>query len=332
MKDDEAVCPTGARRRGDRLVGTSRAVQTVVEQIAVAGRGHFPVWIEGEDGVDKDLVARLIHGASDWTRGEFLALDAGVVAEALLGRELFGCEPGAIPAVPEAYEGAFARTRDSTVMIESAERIPKDLQQVLARAIERGRYRRIGGTESLPLDARAIAASVRPLAELASGGSLVPEFAECFRLMVIQLPPLRDRPEDVVPLAAQMLSAARADYEHETGEACRVQGFSRDSLERLVAHTWPGNERELRELVRSAVRLASGPDIRPEDLAIGLNAAERIPSFRDAKRAFEREYVTRLLRMCRGNISQAARLAKKDRKDFYDVMRRNAINPVEFRT
>ena len=104
-----------------------------------------------------------------------------------------------------------------------------------------------------------------------------------------------------------------------------------DALERLRTHSWPGNDRELREQIRAAVRLARGDELGPEDLLLSWDASEDIPSFRDAKRQFEHEYVTRVLRICRGNISRAARIAKKDRKDFYDVMRRNSINPADFR-
>ena len=103
------------------------------------------------------------------------------------------------------------------------------------------------------------------------------------------------------------------------------------SLERLRAYGWPGNVRELREQIRAAVRLARGDELGPEDLLLAWESSENIPAFRDAKRAFEHEYVTRVLRICRGNISRAARIAKKDRKDFYDVIRRNSINPQDFR-
>ena len=109
---------SATRRRGDRLVGTSRAVQRALDQVAVAGRGHFPLFIHGEDGVDKELVARLTHSQSEWASNGFFSLDASIMPESLLARELIGCEAGAIPALPDAYEGAFARTRHGTVLIE----------------------------------------------------------------------------------------------------------------------------------------------------------------------------------------------------------------------
>jgi len=167
---------------------------------------------------------------------------------------------------------------------------------------------------------------------LADPGLPEPQPIEQLQLLEIRIPPLRERKEDIIPIAAHLLSLSRAEIERETGRPCPVVGLSREALERLRTHNWPGNERELREQIRSALRLSRGDELAAEDLMLGSEAAEEVASFRDAKRAFERDYVTRVLRMCRGNISRAARIAKKDRKDFYDVMRRNSINPQEFRS
>ncbi len=322
---------SSARRRADRLVGTSRSIQRAVEQIAVASRGRFPVWIQGEEGIERDLLARLVHNQSEWVTNGFFALDAAVVPEALLRRELFGCEASAIPSLPGEYDGAFARTRGGTVLIDHIEAMPKDVQQLIAAALGGEEYRRVGSNIALPLECRVIAASATSSDELPAESALLPELSERLRLLVIRMPPLRERREDIIPLAAHMLSLVRAEFEHEFGQSCEVRSFSREALERLRAYGWPGNERELCEQIRAAVRLVRGDELGPEDLLLSWESSENIPAFRDAKRAFEHEYVTRVLRICRGNISRAARIAKKDRKDFYDVMRRNSINPQDFR-
>jgi len=324
--------PGAARRRSDRLTGTSRALQRAVEQIAVAGRGRFPVFISGEEGTDKERVARLVHDASEWSGGGFFALDASLVPEPLLVRELFGAEAGAISALPSAADGAFARVGAGTVVIEHIEALPKDLQSRLAEAIERNAYRRTGGSADLPLEARLIACSTESVETLSNSGRLVPELSAKLRLLEIRIPPLRERREDILPLAAHVLSHVREEIAREQGHPCIARGFSREALERLREHHWSGNERELREQIRAAVRLARGEVLAPEDLLLVPESTDEITSFREAKRAFEREYVTRVLRMCDGNISRAARIARKDRKDFYDVMRRNSINPGDFRS
>jgi len=330
-KSVESSRASTTRRRGDRLVGTSRAIQRALEQISIAGRGRFPVWIHAEDGIDKDLTARLIHSAGEWATGTYFSLDASIVPESMLGRELFGAVAGGIPALPTDYEGAFERVQSGTVLLERIEAVTKNLQQTLAAALEQGSFRRIGGTEQISLQGRLVATSSTSLDALASEGRLLPELAERLRLLEIRIPPLRERKEDILPIAAHFLSVLRFEIESESGKACDVRRFTREALDRLHSHTWPGNERELREQVRAALQLTQGEELGPEDLLLSWDSSEEVPSFREAKRAFEREYVTRVLRICNGNISRAARIATKDRKDFYDVMRRNSINPADFR-
>jgi two-component system response regulator GlrR len=320
-----------ARRRSDRLVGSSRAVLRVLEQIAVAGRGRFHLQVSGEEGVEKEAVARLIHDASDWASGGFFALDASLVPETLVGRELFGNERAAIPSLPGESTGALARYASGTVVIEHVEALPKELQQNLAVALGESRFRRIGGSTSQPLECRVICTSSESLEALVQAGHLNPELSARLQLLEIHVPALRERREDVLPLAAQALASARDEAERDNGRPSKVRGFTREALERLRDYSWPGNERELREQIRSALRLARSEEIGADDLVLGAESSEEVTSFRDAKRRFERDYVARVLRLCKGNISRAARIAKKDRKDFYDVMRRNGINPAEFR-
>ncbi len=321
-----------ARRRSDRLVGTSRAIQRAREQIAVAARGRFPVWIRGDAGSNKEAIARLIHDQSEWASGGFFALDASIVPAALLTRELMGNERGVGPALATGFEGALTRYAGGTVLIENLEALPKELQHALAVTLERGEVHPIGSKSSLPLESRVIAASTHGLDALTSEGRLLPELSERLRLLEIDVPPLRERREDILQIAAHELSVRAAELEHETGRPCSVRGFSREALERLREHNWSGDERELREQVRAAVGLARTEELGPEDLLLSWDSSEQVPSFREGKRAFEHEYVTRVLRLCNGNISRAARIAKKDRKDFYDVMRRNGINPQDYRS
>jgi len=320
-----------ARRRGDRLVGTSRAIQRAVDQIGVAGRGRFHVFISAEEGSDKELIARLIHEASDWTTNGFFALDASLVPETLLGRELLGCERGALSALPAESTGALTRISGGTVLIDRVESMPKELQQTLAAALGDGRVRRIGASSSSPLECRVIGASTESLDALVQSGRVDADLGERLRLLEIRIPPLRDRREDILPLAARALAIAREEIERELGRPPKARGFTREALERLRESSWPGNERELREQILAALRMARGEEIGAEDLPLGPESSDEVPSFRDAKRKFEREYVGRVLRICKGNISRAARIARKDRKDFYDVMRRNQINPDDYR-
>src|SRR5215475_7487747 len=219
--------PTGvsfARRRSDRLVGASRAVLRVLEQVAVAGRGRFHLHVSGEEGVEKEVVARLIHDASDWATGGFFAIDASLVPETLVGRELFGSERAAIPSLPGESAGALARFASGTVVVERVDSLPKELQQALAGALGESRFRRIGGSTGVPLECRVICTSNESLDSLVRSGRLNPELAARLQLLDVHIPPLRERREDVLPLAAQALAASRDEIERDGGRPSKARG------------------------------------------------------------------------------------------------------------
>jgi two-component system response regulator GlrR len=313
------------------LVGTSTAIRSLQQQITTAARERCPLWIHGEDGVDRDLVAREVHGTSPWANGSFDTIDLSGLPPELVRREVYGAEPGVFSELPEAHRGALERADRGTLLLEGVEATPKEVQEDLSAALGSGRFTKLGARAEQPIECRVIATGSKPVRDLVRSGRLVRGLGERLAALEIEVPPLRSHTEDIPLIAARVLAEARDALEAETGRPCRIRGFSPSALERLASYPWPGNERELREQIRAAVSIALGEQIEPEDLMLGWSSADQIPSFRDAKRAFEREYVTRLLRICRGNISRAARIARKDRKDFYDVMRRNEINPTEFR-
>ena len=303
------------RRRSDRIVGSSRAIQDVIEQAVAAAATELPVRISGPAGVGKEQVARAIHSWSARANGPFVAISCVGVPEALRGRELFGCAESTYPGLPAAYDGGLARAAGGTLLIDHAELLGSDLWQALAKAIADGRFQPEGAAGAVELKTRVIAASRDPL----SGSALrdLPHHA-------IEVPALEDRTEDILPLATHFLGLA-------AGEAgVEAVGFTGEARAALQAESWPGNARELAERIGQALRLSGSGAISAEALLIAA-PAEQIPSFKDAKRAFERRYVIGLLRRCDGNISRAARLAKKDRKDFYDVIRRTGVDPTEFR-
>ena len=189
------------------------------------------------------------------------------------------------------------------------------MRETLIKAIADGRFQREGDGAALALRARVIATCVA-----APSRALFGDLAH----HVLALPPLSARREDVLPLAAHFLRL----FSDETGVT--PIGFTPEARSALLSEPWPGNVRELAERVRQAIRLAGSGAITAEALLLAADGDE-IPSFKEAKRAFETRYVVGLLRRCSGNISRAARLAKKDRKDFYDVIRRTGIDPSEFR-
>ncbi len=306
--------PSG-RRRSDRLVGAGRATQEVVDQAMAVARSDRPVLICGPQGCGKEHLARAVHVWSNRAGGPLVVVSCTAVTESLLGRELFGCSEASYPTLPEEYTGGLARAAGGTLLIDAIGHLPSALRETLAKAIVDGRFTREGDGVSVPLRARVMLTSLAPLESSAFGD--LPHH-------VIQIAPLAERREDVLPLAAHFLRL----YADEEG--VNPIGFTSEARSALLTEEWHGNVRELAERVRQAIKLSGNAAITAEALLLAADG-ENIPSFKEAKRAFEARYVTGLLRRCSGNISRAARLAKKDRKDFYDVIRRTGVDPADFR-
>jgi two-component system response regulator GlrR len=310
----DAAAPRGGRRREDRIVAASAATQRAIDHALLASRGDRAVIIRGPSGCGKTMLARAVHAWSPAASGPLVTLPCASVPEPLQGRELFGCAVDTYPALPEAHVGALERAANGTLLIEGLEALSPAVAGALARAIAAGRYRPEGDAEERSLRARIVATCDRLPAAHPLGEAC----------QEVVLAPLSERSEDVLPLAAHFLALAASELGIEP------IGFAPDARAALLEEPWPGNAAELRERVRQAVRLASGGAVSAEALLLAA-PGDRVPSFREAKRAFEARYVQSLLRLCEGNISQAARLAQKDRKDFYDVIRRTGIDPGQFR-
>ncbi|RIL03924.1 MAG: hypothetical protein DCC71_14765 [Proteobacteria bacterium] len=310
--DDVVASRSAGRRREDRIVAASAATQRAIDRAALAARSAQPVIICGPSGSGRSTLARAVHAWSAVASGPLETLLCGAVPEPLQARELFGCAAGTYPALPEALDGAMARAAGGTLLLEGLDALAEPVRSALTRALSANAYRAEGSNQERPVRARVVATAERGDALL---GVAHHEVA---------IAPLAERREDVLPLAAHFLSQFAAE------SGVEPVGFAPDARAALLEEPWPGNVAELRERVRQAVRLAGSGAVSAEALMLAARA-DRVPSFREAKRAFEARYVEGLLRLCDGNISQAARLAKKDRKDFYDVIRRTGVDPSLFR-
>jgi two-component system response regulator GlrR len=303
------------RRRSDRIVGAARATQELVDQAMAAARADLPVVISGPEGSGKQHLGRAIHAWSDRAAQPIVVVSSAAVSDALLGRELFGCSDGFYPLFPGEHTGALARAGAGTLLLACGDGPPQAVLRSLADAIKSRSIRREGDAAATPLRARIIVTSIESPATSPLGD--LPQ-------LTLRLVPLAERREDILPLAAHFLRL------HSDAEGLKPVGFTSDARNALVEEDWPGNVRELGERIRQAIKLAGSGSISAEALLLAAEGDE-VPSFKEAKRAFETRYVMGLLRRCGGNISRAARLAKKDRKDFYDVIRRTGVKPSEFR-
>ncbi|MEN8182113.1 MAG: sigma 54-interacting transcriptional regulator [Myxococcota bacterium] len=303
------------RRREDRIVGASAATQRAMEQARNLARNELPVALAGPPGAGKEFLGRAIHAWSARRDRPFDVVSCAAIPEALQAREIFGCSAGVHASLPGAHEGRLAAAAGGSILLADVEGLQPSLRTQLLRAISDGRFRREGDGEEQALTARVF---VTKTAVDSSWFGDLPH-------QEIHLLPLSERTEDILPLAAHFLGTIAAE------EGTPAVGFTPDARAWLVSEAWDGNVGELRERVRQAVRLSGQGAISAEALLLGADGAE-VPSFKEAKRAFETRYVTGLLRRCKGNISRAARLAKKDRKDFYDVIRRTGVDPQQFRS
>jgi len=317
MRGDGARAPGAearpvGRRREDRIVAASAAMQRAIDRAMSGSRSGQPVIVRGPNGSGKSMLARAIHAWSPLAAGPLETVHCTTIPEPLQSREIFGCAAGTYPALPAAFDGALTRAAGGTLILEAVEALAPAVRTSLTRALASNVFRAEGG-EDRPLRARVVATADRAASDGLGNGSLE-----------VVLAPLAERKEDVLPLAAHFLAlfAAEADTE--------AVGFAPEARAALLDEAWPGNVSELRERVRQEVRMAGSGAVSAEALMLSARA-DRVPSFREAKRAFESRYVESLLRLCDGNISQAARLAKKDRKDFYDVIRRTGVDPSLFR-
>lgn len=260
------------------------------------------------------MLARAVHEWGPRAGNALIILSCDSVPGPLQGRELFGCVEGTYPALPEEFPGALLRAAGGTLVLEAIDALEPSARTALSGALKAGTFRQEGGDRDHALSARVIVTAPERRYEGLFGGAA----------RVISLAPLGERPEDILPLASHFLAHCAEDA------GFTAVGFSNEAREALLQESWDGNVGELRERVRQAVALAGSGAITAEALGVAATP-ENVPSFREAKRAFETRYVEALLRRCRGNISQAARLAKKDRKDFYDVIRRTGVDPSQYR-
>lgn len=285
----------------------------MLDQAATAARSQIPILLVGPPGCGKEHTARSIHSMSNRSNGPFVTFPVAATPTGSQERELFGGASRDPAGAGDA--GVLAQAAEGTLLLDGIDRLAGTIRSTLVQAIREGSYRRSGDANATPLRCRIIAT-----AETSD-----PQLMGDVTVQVIQVPALSSRSEDVLPLAAHFLALFAGE------EGVTPIGFTTDARRWLVDEDWPGNIRELRERIRQAVRLAGNGAVSAEALMLAA-AGEEVPSFKTAKRAFETRYVECLLRRCGGNISRAARLAKKDRKDFYDVIRRTGVDPMQFRS
>ncbi len=283
-----------------------------IERIASSATS---VLIVGESGTGKERVAEALHAHSGRVKEPLVTIDCGALASSLIASELFGHERGAFTGADRPHIGAFERTGAGTVFLDEIGELPAADQASLLGVLERRRIRRVGGTQEVDVHARVIAATNRDLRAEVNNGRFRHDLYHRLAVVVLRLPPLRERREDILPLIRH--------FARELGAADPVETiFGVDVLQRWERHPWPGNIRELRNAVEAA--LLVGPSYEPVPVS-----ETGLPAYKDARanvlRDFEREYLERLLAVAGNNVSQAARTASMDRSHLIDLLTKHGL-------
>ena len=316
------------------LIGRSTSMQRVYETISRIAATNATVLVQGESGTGKELVARAIHFNSQRKKAPFLSINCGGLTETLLQSELFGHEKGAFTGADFQKKGLFEEAHGGTLFLDEIGETTPHFQVTLLRVLQEGAIKRVGSARTINVDVRIIAASNRDLEKEVENNQFRKDLFYRLNVIPIIVPPLRERRDDIPLLATHFLT----HFINLHGRP-NMQ-LTQSALDKLVSYCWPGNVRELENRMERAVLLTTGSSITAEDLPLGEDSEEEenfdMEPFGEAKARlvdrFERRYLTKLLSITRGNVSRAARVAKKERSAFQKLMRKHGIRSESFRS
>ena len=312
------------------LHGRSTVMRRLMSQIQKASRTEASVLIVGESGTGKELIARALHDLGPRALKPFVTVDCGAIAPNLVASELFGHEKGAFTSAERQHIGAFERAQGGTIFLDEIGELPAELQPTLLGALERRRFRRVGGRNDIDVDVRVIAATNRDLRVEVNDGRFRLDLYYRVAVVTLRVPPLRQRSQDIELLIQRFL--------HECGDNSSLERFfSSDVLTRLRAYHWPGNVRELKNLVEATIAMGEAPmesvddfsDLPPNDEHVISTRGVLARTYKDARsyvlREFEKRYLGYWLERSGGNVAKAAREAKMDRSHLFQLLRRHGM-------
>ncbi|WP_286265951.1 sigma 54-interacting transcriptional regulator [Thalassotalea atypica] len=308
------------------IISRSTVMEALLQQTYQVAQSDFSLLIRSESGTGKELLAKAIHLASSRHSKPFTAINCAAIPEQLLESELFGHVKGAFSGAEKNHIGLFEASDGGTLFLDEIGDMPMNFQVKLLRALQEKEIRPVGSTKSLKVDVRVIAATHQNIRK----AILEQRFREdlYYRLNVVELalPPLSDRREDI-PLLARHFLKKSGDKSANT-----INGFSQAAMELLISAPWPGNIRQLQNVVEQSVALATEPLINESLIRNALRGeSSQQPSFQEARDQFERDYLANILKTTSGNVSQAAKIAQRNRTEFYKLLNKHHLNAEAFR-
>jgi two-component system response regulator GlrR len=310
----------------DEIVSRSSRMAEVLAEAKMVAQSDASVLMLGDSGSGKELLARAIHRASARAKKPFVAVNCGAIPEALLESELFGHMRGAFTDAVTNHKGLFQAADGGTLLLDEIGDMPSALQVKLLRVLQERAVRPLGSSQSIPVDVRILSATHRDLEAAMAAGQFREDLYYRLNVVTLTLPSLNERREDIPMLAQHFLQVLAAKY-HK-----RLSGFAPEALKALTTAAWPGNVRQLHNVVEQVCALTTTPlvPLALVQRALRQPAIEVLP-YAEAKRKFEREYLINLLKLTDGNAADAARLADRNRTEFYRLMQKHELTPGLFK-
>ncbi|MDK1906154.1 MULTISPECIES: two-component system response regulator GlrR [unclassified Klebsiella] len=308
------------------IVTRSPLMLRLLEQAGMVAQSDVSVLINGQSGTGKEIVAQAIHNASPRHDKPFVAINCGALPEQLLESELFGHARGAFTGAVSNREGLFQAAECGTLFLDEIGDMPVALQVKLLRVLQERKVRPLGSNRDIEINVRIISATHRDLPKAMARGEFREDLFYRLNVVNLKIPPLSERTEDI-PLLANHLLRQSADRHKPF-----VRAFSSDAMKRLMAAKWPGNVRQLVNVIEQCVALTSWPvigDALVEQALEGENTA--LPTFVEARNQFELNYLRKLLQITKGNVTHAARMAGRNRTEFYKLLSRHELDANDFK-
>ncbi len=311
----------------ENIITRSTIMENLLREVQHVAHSEVSVFIHGESGTGKELIAKAIHKASSRKDEEFIAVNCSAIPEELLESELFGHCKGAFSGASANRKGLFEVADGGSLFLDEIGDMPLSFQVKLLRVLQEGEIRPVGTNKSINVDVRIISASHQDLKKLASEDRFRMDLYYRLNVVTLSLPRLTERLEDIPLLAKHFIT--NNDFKIQP----IAKGLSSEALELLIAYNWPGNVRQLKNVIEHVCTFATTPLIPVSLVEKALQEKQiSLPSFNDAKKNFERDYLVKLLQLANGNVTEAARLAKRNRTEFYRLLNRHELKAAQFKT
>ena len=307
------------------IIAKSEPMRRVLDQVARIANTESNIAIYGASGTGKELIAKAIHISSQRKDFPFLALNCAAIPESLLESELFGYEKGAFTGAVKSSKGFFTRADKGTIFLDEIGDMPLPIQAKLLRVLQERTFVPLGSEEPVSVDVRIIVATNKDLKEEVKKGNFREDLFYRIHVIPVELPLLKDRKEDIPPLAEHFIK------KHSELMEKKVKAITSAAMQKLMLHDWPGNVRELENTIEYAIAMTNSDTLTDDLILQTKNGQDELLTLQEARAGFEKKYLQNLLKITSGNVSKAAKLAGKYRADLYNLMKKHDITPQDFK-